>query len=234
MMTSTTVKRAVILFSGGLDSTTTIAIAKQQGFECYALTIDYGQRNVAEVNAANRIIKTFKVKQHKVLKMAFGDLGGSALTDFNMAVPEYSGDGLIPVTYVPARNTIFLSAALSFAEVIGANDIFYGANAIDYAGYPDCRDDYIAAFEKLACLATKAGREGAHYRIHAPLLHLYKADIIREGNRLGIDYGMTVSCYQADEQGRACGVCDSCHYRMKGFQEAGISDPTQYIDAISK
>jgi 7-cyano-7-deazaguanine synthase len=229
IMSLTEIKNAVVLFSGGLDSTTCIAIAKEQGFECYALTIDYGQSHVAEVNAAERIVKVMQVKEHKTIKIGLSLLGGSALTDVNIPVPEHTGDGNIPITYVPARNTIFLSVALAYAEVLGATDIFYGANAIDYSGYPDCRPDYIEAFEKVATLATRAGREGVSLRVHAPLLHLYKAEIIREGKRLGVDYGMTISCYQINEQGRACGVCDSCHYRRKGFIEAGVADPTQYV-----
>jgi 7-cyano-7-deazaguanine synthase len=230
-MSLTKTKKAVVLFSGGLDSTTCIALAKEQGFECYALTIDYGQRHVAEVKAAEQIVKVMQVKEHKTVKIGLDELGGSALTDVNIPVPEHKGDGKIPITYVPARNTIFLSVALGYAEILGANDIFYGANALDYSGYPDCRPDYIEAFEKVATLATKAGREGLLLRVHAPLLHFNKAEIIREGQRLGIDYGMTISCYQADDEGRACGVCDSCHYRRKGFTEADVPDPTQYVSS---
>jgi 7-cyano-7-deazaguanine synthase len=219
-------KKAVILFSGGLDSTTCLAIAKSQGFECYALSFSYGQKHSAELEAAKRIVKAMHVVEHKIVSL---DLGGSALTDADKDIPDYKGDGAIPITYVPARNTVFLSVALGWAEVLGAFDIFFGANALDYSGYPDCRPAYIEAFEKLADLATKAGVEGAHYKVHAPLLHLTKADIIKEGIRLGVDYGITVSCYRADSAGCACGNCDSCTYRKKGFVAAGVVDPTKYL-----
>ncbi len=219
-------KKAVILFSGGLDSTTCLAIAKAQCFDCYALSFHYGQKHSTELEAAKRIAAAANVVEHKIVTV---DLSGSALTDVDQVVEDYKGDGLIPTTYVPARNTVFLSIALGWAEVIGAFDIFIGANVMDYSGYPDCRPEYLRAFEKLADLATKAGVEGAHYRVNAPLLHLTKADIIKEGLRLGINYSTTVSCYRADEHGRACGTCDSCMYRKKGFTEAGVADQTSYI-----
>lgn len=219
-------KKAVILFSGGLDSTTCLAIAKSQGFDCYALSFCYGQKHSSEIDVAKRIAKAANVVEHKIVTL---DLGGSALTDADQHVEDFKGDGVIPTTYVPARNTVFLSVALGWAEVIGAFDIFIGANVMDYSGYPDCRPEFLRAFEKLADLATKAGVEGAHYRVNAPLLHLTKADIVKEGLRLGVDYSATVSCYRADQEGRACGTCDSCTYRKKGFAEAGIVDPTRYV-----
>ena len=221
-------KKAVVLLSGGLDSATALAIAKEQGFDCYALSLDYGQRHRTELDAARRVASSLGVVEHRILPIALDTLGGSALTDKHIAVPE---DGLsegIPVTYVPARNTIFLSLALAWAEVLGAMDIFVGVNAVDYSGYPDCRPEYIAAFEHLANLATKMGVEGESFHIHAPLVEMTKAEIIRAGSRLGVDYGLTVSCYQADEEGRACGVCDSCRLRAQGFADAGVDDPTIY------
>ena len=220
-------KKAVVLLSGGLDSTTVLAMAQDQGYECYTISFDYGQRHRAELEASRHVSETLGAKDHKILKMDFRDIGGSALTDDAIDVPEELDEG-IPVTYVPARNTVFLSLALGWAEVLGARDIFIGANDVDYSGYPDCRPEYLAAFETMANLATKAGVEGDHFHIRAPLLKLTKAEIVQEGDRLGVDYGMTVSCYQADDEGRACGVCDSCRYRKKGFEEAGLVDPTRY------
>ena len=219
--------KAVILLSGGLDSVTVLAQAMEQGFECYALSLDYGQRHKAELAAAKRIAAAMGVKQHKVIHIGLDDMGGSALTDDAIAVPDHTSGG-IPVTYVPARNTVFLSLALGWAEVLGALDLFIGVNAVDYSGYTDCRPEFIAAFEKLAQLATKAGVEGSHFEIHTPLIELSKADIIREGERLNVDYSRTVSCYQADNEGRACGVCDACRLRAAGFKSAGIPDPTRY------
>ncbi|WP_422134449.1 7-cyano-7-deazaguanine synthase QueC [Endozoicomonas sp. ALD040] len=223
-------KKAVILLSGGLDSSTVLAIARDQGYECYTVSFDYGQRHRAELEASIRVSEALGARDHKTLKLDLRDLGGSALTDDDIDVPEDLGEG-IPVTYVPARNTVFLSLALGWAEILGARDIFIGANDVDYSGYPDCRPEYLEAFEKMANLATKAGVEGDHFHIRAPLLELTKAEIIKEGSRLGVDYGMTVSCYQADEQGRACGVCDSCRYRKKGFAEASVADPTPYVES---
>ena len=219
--------KAVVLVSGGLDSTTTLAIALESGFECYALSFDYGQRHIAELSAAKRIANHYAVKDHKIIKLDLGQIGGSALTDNDIAVPEQASEG-IPVTYVPARNTLFLSYALAWTEVLNGNDIFIGVNAVDYSGYPDCRPEYIKAYEQLAGLATKAGVEGETFKIHTPLIDLSKADIIQRGHQLGVDYSLTVSCYQADKMGRACGVCDSCRFRKEGFNEAGISDPTLY------
>lgn len=219
--------KAIVLVSGGLDSTTTLAIAKDLGFECYALSFDYGQRHIAELLAANRVAKHFNAIDHKTIKIDLGEIGGSALTDNAIDLPETHAEG-IPVTYVPARNTIFLSYALAWAEVLCANDIFIGVNAVDYSGYPDCRPEYIEAYEHLATLATKAGVEGASFRVHTPLINLSKADIIKKGMALNVDYAMTVSCYQADEQGHACGVCDSCRFRKDGFVAANINDPTPY------
>ncbi len=220
-------RKAVVLLSGGLDSATALAIARDQGFDCYALSMDYGQRHRAELNAARRVAGFFQVAEHRVVPLALDQFGGSALTDQNIEVPEQGGEG-IPVTYVPARNTIFLSLALGWAEVLGARDIFVGVNAVDYSGYPDCRPEFIAAFESLANLATKAGVEGERFHIHAPLIQLTKSEIIRRGVELGVDYGLTVSCYQADDEGRACGRCDSCRFRAQGFREAGVEDPTPY------
>jgi 7-cyano-7-deazaguanine synthase len=219
--------KAVILLSGGLDSATCLALAREQGFEPVALSFDYGQRHNAELAAARRIAAAFGVHDHRVLRLDLGAIGGSALTDASIAVPTEAGSG-IPVTYVPARNTVFLSFALGLAEVVGSGAIFIGVNAVDYSGYPDCRPDFIAAFEHLANLATRAGVEGHALKIHAPLITLSKADIIRTGLRLGVDYTLTVSCYQADTDGRACGVCDACRLRRKGFADAGVADPTRY------
>ena len=223
-------KKAIILFSGGLDSTTCLAMAKAQGFILYALSFHYNQKHQGEIMAAQRIAKLFAVQEHKIISLDFlSGLGASALTDDTLSVPDYQGDGKIPSTYVPARNTIFLSMALAWAEVIGTSDIFMGANIIDYSGYPDCRPAYLHAFEKMADLATKAGVEGQQQlKIHAPLLQLNKGQIIQAGMQLGIDYSMTVSCYRLDTEGRSCGCCDSCVYRKKGFAEAGIPDPTRY------
>jgi len=219
--------KAVILLSGGLDSATTLALAREQGYDCHALSLDYGQRHTAELSAARRIAAGAGIGEHKIIPIGLGSVGGSALTDQNIAVPEQPGEG-IPVTYVPARNTVFLALALGWAEVLGAWDIFIGVNAVDYSGYPDCRPEYIAAFERLAQLATKGGVEGGRFHIHAPLIELSKAQIIREGTRLQVDYAATVSCYTADGGGRACGVCDACRLRAAGFREAGVPDPTYY------
>ena len=218
---------AVVLLSGGLDSATALAIARSQGFECYALSVEYGQRHSAELDAARRVAAAAGVRDHRVMSVDLAGIGGSALTDKTIAVPESPTTG-IPVTYVPARNTIMLSLALGWAEVLGTGDIFIGVNVLDYSGYLDCRPEFIAAFARLAELATKAGVEGQPYRIRAPLISLSKAEIIREGVRLGVDYALTVSCYQADGEGRACGRCDSCRLRRAGFEAAGVSDPTQY------
>ena len=220
-------KKAVILVSGGLDSSTVLAMAKQQGFDCYTLSFDYGQRHRSELFAAAKVSEAMQVEAHKVVSLDLGTIGGSALTDTNIDVPEYETSG-IPVTYVPARNTVFLSIALGWAEVLGANDIFVGINAVDYSGYPDCRPDYINAFEQMANLATKAGVEGNKLTVHAPLIDMTKGQIIQAGIKIGVDYSVTVSCYQADEQGAACGVCDSCRLRKQGFIDAGLKDPTRY------
>lgn len=219
--------KAVVLLSGGMDSATALAVAIRQGFSCYALTISYGQRHDAELGAAKRIGQSMNVLAHRVVHVDFGQWGGSALTDQQIEVPTTVSEG-IPITYVPARNTIFLALALSWAEVLQADHIFIGVNAIDYSGYPDCRPAFIEAFEKLAHIATKKGIEGAAFKIHAPLLDLSKAEIVRLGQELGVDFAMTISCYQADENGRACGVCDACKLRRAGFLEAGIKDPTPY------
>jgi 7-cyano-7-deazaguanine synthase len=221
-------KPAVVLLSGGLDSATCLAIARSQGFECYCLSFNYGQRSLAELKAAERIVQTLEAKEHRVLSLCLAQFGGSALTDTNIAMPTDGVQPGIPATYVPARNTIMLSLALAWAEVLGSRDIFVGVNAVDYSGYPDCRPDYIAAFEHMANLATRAGVEGIKLSIHAPLINLSKAQIIQRGTALGVDYSQTVSCYQADEDGRACGICDSCRLRAEGFAAAGISDPTPY------
>jgi 7-cyano-7-deazaguanine synthase len=223
----TNFNKAIVLVSGGLDSTTTLAIAKDLGFDCYALSFNYGQRHISELNAAKKVAESFNVIDYKVINLDMGQIGGSALTDSTIAVPEIHAEG-IPVTYVPARNTIFLSYALAWAEVIDANDIFIGVNAVDYSGYPDCRPEYIKAYEQLATLATKAGVEGASFKIHTPLIELSKTDIIKKGTSLNVDYALTVSCYQADADGKACGVCDSCRFRKEGFAEANIADPTCY------
>ena len=222
-----TIKKAVILVSGGMDSAVTMAIAKEQGFLCHALSVSYGQRHSAELNAANELAIIQAAAEHKTVVVDLRSIGGSALTS-DIAVPESPSEG-IPVTYVPARNTIMLSIALGWAEVLGANDIFCGINAVDYSGYPDCRPEFLASFQNLANLATKVGVEGAGLRLHAPLIAMSKADIAREGIRLGVDFSRTVSCYQADDQGRACGRCDACRLRAAGFHEAGIADPTRYV-----
>lgn len=221
-------KKAVVLVSGGLDSATTLAMANNEGYECYALSFEYGQRHESELQAAERVVTALGVKEHKRIKIDFGSIGGSALTDTSIAVPETPTEG-IPVTYVPARNTVFLSYALGYAEVIGAHDIFIGVNAVDYSGYPDCRPEFIEAFEKTANLATKAGVEGHPFKIHTPLIAMTKAEIIQAGTKLGVDYEMTVSCYLADSEGRACGKCDSCRLRREGFEKAGTIDPTHYL-----
>lgn len=225
-------RKAVVLLSGGLDSATALAVARDKGFECYALSVDYGQRHVSELNAARAVASQMGAKEHRVAHLDIGQFGGSALTDSNMAVPTTPTEG-IPSTYVPARNTVMLALALGWAEVLDADAIFIGVNAVDYSGYPDCRPEFIAAFGQLANLATKRAVEGHPITIEAPLMHLTKADIIRLGVGLGVDYGLTVSCYQADEQGRACGVCDSCRFRRQGFKEAGVTDPTQYQSGVS-
>ncbi|WHI50583.1 7-cyano-7-deazaguanine synthase QueC [Microbulbifer sp. MLAF003] len=222
-----TAKKAVILLSGGLDSATVLAMANADGYECYALGFDYGQRHEAELLAAERVAKAQGAREHKVVKLDLRAIGGSALTDDSIEVPEEETAG-IPVTYVPARNTVFLSIALGWAEVLGAQDIFVGVNAVDYSGYPDCRPEYIDAYEKMANLATRAGVEGRKLSIRAPLMQMSKADIVREGTRLGVDYSLTVSCYQARPDGAACGRCDSCRLRAAGFADAGLEDPTVY------
>ncbi len=219
--------RAVVLVSGGLDSATALALARQRGLECYALSVAYGQRHEAELAAAARVASVLGAREHRVMQVDLAGIGGSALTDASIAVPELPSEG-IPVTYVPARNTILLSLALAWAEVLDAGYIFVGVNALDYSGYPDCRPEYVEAFAQLARLATKAGVQGSPCRIEAPLIEWSKARIIREGVALGVDYGMTVSCYQADRDGRACGRCDSCRLRRAGFEAAGLPDPTRY------
>ncbi len=218
---------AIVLLSGGLDSATVLAIAREAGFGCHALSLDYGQRHRAELAAAARVAEALGAVEHRVMRLGLGDLGGSALTDAAIAVPEQPGEG-IPVTYVPARNTVMLALALARAEELDARDIFIGVNAVDYSGYPDCRPEFIAAFERLANLATRAGIEGKSLTVHAPLQHLTKAEIIRRGAILGVDYAHTVSCYQADPEGRACGVCDACRLRRQGFEQAAMPDPTVY------
>jgi 7-cyano-7-deazaguanine synthase len=220
-------KNAVVLVSGGMDSAVVLALARAEGFAAYALSVSYGQRHTSELQAADRVSLALGAAAHKTVNVDLRSIGGSALTDADIEVPEAGGAG-IPVTYVPARNTIMLSVALGWAEVLGATDIFCGVNAVDYSGYPDCRPEFIAAFENLANLATKAGVEGAGLRIRAPLLKMSKADIVREGVRLGVDFGQTVSCYRADAQGRACGHCDACRLRAAGFADAGLPDPTHY------
>lgn len=220
-------QKAVVLVSGGLDSSTVLAMAVQQGYQCYTLSFDYGQRHRSELEAAVRVSRLMNVTEHKVVKLDLGSIGGSALTDTNIEVPEQETEG-IPVTYVPARNTVFLSIALGWAEVLGARKIFLGVNAVDYSGYPDCRPEYIASFESMANLATRAGVEGQALTIEAPLINLTKADIIRAGISLDVDYSQTVSCYQANLDGLACGKCDSCRLRAQGFDQAGIADPTRY------
>jgi 7-cyano-7-deazaguanine synthase len=220
-------KRAVVLLSGGLDSATVLGMARARGFECYALSVHYGQRHSAELAAAGQIALALGAREHRIMGVDLAGIGGSALTDAGIAIPESPTTG-IPITYVPARNTLLLSLALGWAEVVGAADIFVGVNAVDYSGYPDCRPEFIEAFENLARLATKAGVEGARFKIQAPLIDMSKADIIRAGTELGVDYGMTVSCYQAATDGAACGKCDSCRLRAAGFTAARIPDPTRY------
>ncbi|GAA3939733.1 7-cyano-7-deazaguanine synthase QueC [Litoribacillus peritrichatus] len=220
-------KKAIVLVSGGLDSATVLAMAKAQGFECYALSFNYGQRHTSELQAAQRVAQQMGVKEHKVVTLNLDDIGGSALTDDSIDVPEEESDG-IPVTYVPARNTVFLSIALGWAEVIEAQDICIGVNAVDYSGYPDCRPEFIEAFERMANLATKMGVEGQKITINTPLMKLSKADIVTEGTELGVNYADTVSCYQADDDGRACAKCDACRLRQVGFEQAGLVDPTRY------
>ena len=224
---SETETRAVVLLSGGLDSATVLAMARAEGYACHALSLDYGQRHRAELAAARRVAFALGAVEHKVLPLSLDAIGGSALTDTSIAVPEAGGEG-IPVTYVPARNTVFLALALGWAEVLDSTDLFVGVNAVDYSGYPDCRPAFIDAFERLANLATRAGVEGEVFRVHAPLIEMSKAEIIRAGAALGVDYALTVSCYQADAEGTACGVCDSCRLRAEGFHAAGMPDPTRY------
>jgi len=219
---------AVILLSGGLDSATVLAMAHQQGYACYCLSLDYGQRHRAELDAAARVAAALGARAHRVVKLDLAAFGGSALTDTSIAVPVDGIEPGIPVTYVPARNTILLSLALAWAEVLAARHIFFGANAVDYSGYPDCRGEFVSAFQHMANLATKAAVEGASLTVHAPIIELSKAEIIQRGTTLGVDYGLTVSCYQADAAGRACGACDSCRLRRAGFEAAGVTDPTHY------
>ena len=219
--------KAVILLSGGLDSATVMAMAKDQGYQCYALSFNYGQRHAAELIAAAKVTRAFNIIEHKTIELDLTQIGGSALTDNSIDVPETLSEG-IPITYVPARNTIFLSYAMAWAEVLNINDIFIGVNAVDYSGYPDCRPEYIQAFERMANLATKSGVEGTKLTIHTPLIDLSKADIIRQGYKLKVDYALTISCYQPNEDGLACGVCDSCRFRREGFETANIPDPTHY------
>jgi len=221
-------KHAVVLLSGGLDSATTLAIAREQGYLCHALSFDYGQRHRAELQAADRVATAVGAIEHRTMRIDFAGIGGSALTDTNIAVPEEQQAG-IPITYVPARNTVFLSLALGWAEVLNSSDLFMGVNAVDYSGYPDCRPAFIHAFEQLANLATKAGVEGvSQFKVHAPLISLSKAQIIQRGLQLGVDFSQTVSCYQADSEGSACGRCESCRLRREGFAAAGVPDPTRY------
>lgn len=221
-------KKAVVLLSGGLDSATLLSMATSQGYQCYALSFDYGQRAVTELHAAKAVAASLSIKAHRVFKLDLAQFGGSALTDSDIEVPETETEG-IPITYVPARNTIFLSLALAWAEVLSADAIFIGVNAVDYSGYPDCRPEFISAYEKMANLATRNGVSGEPFKIETPLIALTKAQIITQGARLGLDYSLTVSCYQSDDQGRACGRCDSCRLRAKGFKDAGIPDPTRYV-----
>ena len=225
--------RAVVLLSGGLDSATVLALARERGLECHALSVSYGQRHEVELDAAAAIARSLGAREHRVMRVDLAAIGGSALTDKSIDVPITPTRG-IPVTYVPARNTLMLSLALGWAEVLDAREIHIGVNAIDYSGYPDCRPEFIAAFEDLAALATRAGVEGRAMVIKAPLINLSKAQIVREGARLGVDYSLTVSCYQADAQGRACGLCDSCRLRREGFVSAGLSDPTRYAQGAAK
>lgn len=232
MAANSAARPAVVLLSGGLDSATCLAIARDAGFTCHCLSVDYGQRHAAELNAAQRVASALGAREHRTIHLDMGQFGGSALTDAAIAVPTNGVQPGIPVTYVPARNTIMLSLALGWAEVLGAQDIFVGVNAVDYSGYPDCRPAFIQAYENMANLATKAGVEGHALRIHAPLIDLSKAAIIRHGLALGIDYALTVSCYQADADGHACGLCDACRLRREGFASAGQSDPTKYQKTI--
>jgi 7-cyano-7-deazaguanine synthase len=220
-------RRAVILLSGGLDSATTLAIARKAGYDCYALSVEYGQRHAAELVASERVARHLGVVEHRRARVDLGQFGGSALTDEHIAVPESSAEG-IPATYVPARNTVMLALALGWAEVLDADAVYVGVNAIDYSGYPDCRPAFVEAFQALANVATKRAVEGRSIRVEAPLLHLSKAEIIRLGTSLGVDYSLTVSCYQADSDGRACGRCDACRFRAEGFREACVADPTDY------
>lgn len=228
-MSALSVKRAVVLVSGGMDSAVTLALAKEAGFECYALSFDYAQRHRVELDAARRVAGMLNVAEHKFIRFDLGGARGSALTNPDLAVPDSPSEG-IPVTYVPARNTVFLSFALGWAEVLEAADIYIGVNAIDYSGYPDCRPEYIAAFTRMANLATRAGVEGRPFTIRTPLIHWTKQRIVEEGRRMGIDFSRTVSCYSPDKSGRACGVCDACRLRAKGFAEAGIEDTTRYVE----
>ena len=221
--------KAVILLSGGLDSTTVLAIAKSQGYECYALSFDYGQKQKSELNSAIEIAKSYQVKEHRIMKVSLSDIGGSALTDKSINIPDYKKSSGIPVTYVPARNTIFLSLALAWSEIMGSNDIFIGVNSVDYSGYPDCRPEYIEAFEKMANLATKNAVMGKKITIHTPLIYLNKVEIIGEGQKLGVDYSKTITCYRANDLGEACGSCDACELRKIGFKNAGFVDPTKYV-----
>lgn len=221
--------KAIILSSGGLDSTTCLAMALDQGYECFTISFDYGQKQRAELTAATLISKKMGAKLHRIFKLPIGDLGGSALTDANVTIPDYEDSDEIPITYVPARNTIFLSIALGWAEILQAYDIFIGVSAIDYSHYPDCRPEYIAQFQTLTQLATKASVHGSQFKIHTPIIHLSKAQTIQRGIALGVDYHDTISCYRANEQGQACGTCASCTLRKKGFREAGIADPTRYV-----
>ena len=225
---SKSIKKAVVLLSGGLDSTTVLAISQSQGYECYALSFDYGQKQKSELKSATMVASQFEAAEHRVMKISLSDIGGSALTDDNIDVPNFVESDEIPVTYVPARNTIFLSYALAWAEVLDCQNIFIGVNALDYSGYPDCRQEYIDAFEVMANLATKQSVEGQKISIHTPLIKLNKAQIIQLGLSLGVDYKNTTSCYQANDKGEACGVCDACEYRKLGFNKAGINDPTRY------
>ncbi|MDP1573626.1 MAG: 7-cyano-7-deazaguanine synthase QueC [Coxiellaceae bacterium] len=221
-------KKAVVLLSGGLDSTTCLAIAKHEGYECYALSFNYGQKHTSELEAAKRIAKQFGVVQHEIFSFSTAALSHSALTDQSIDVPDYQPSDEIPVTYVPARNTVFLSFALGWTEVLEADAIFIGVNAVDYSGYPDCRPDYIATFQTLANLATKSGINGKKISIETPLMYLTKTDIIKRGHALGVNYSLTVSCYRANDKGEACGECDSCAFRKKGFADAGVADQTKY------
>ncbi len=227
---STPIRKAVVLVSGGMDSAVTLALAREQGFEGYALSVAYGQRHNAELEASERVSRMLDAARHKTVYVDLRAIGGSALTaDIDVPMDKPEGDDAIPVTYVPARNTIMLSIALGWAEVLGSADIFCGVNAVDYSGYPDCRPAFIEAFEQLANLATKAGVEGTRIRVHAPLMRMSKADIVREGTRLGVDFSQTVSCYRADDEGRACGHCDACRLRAQGFEEAAEADTTRYV-----